>query len=158
MSDPTPQTTAEKLLAENFTRSSPIAQALSDPLCDTPIVVTLNELRSYELNPRIMRNPLYDDIKASIKERGLDAPPPITRRPGADHYIIRNGGNTRLSILCELWSETKDERFFRISCQFRPWPERGEIVALTGHLAENELHGGLSFIERAGRREGVGTL
>jgi len=44
---------------------------------------------------------------------------------------------------------TKDERFFRIGCLFRPWPERGEIVALTGHLAENELHGGLSFIERA---------
>ncbi len=43
----------------------------------------------------------------------------------------------------------RDERFFRIGCLFRPWPERGEIVALTGHLAENELHGSLSFIERA---------
>src|SRR5690606_9960183 len=70
-------------------------------------------------------------------------------RPGADHFIIRNGGNTRLAILRELWSETKDERFFRIPCLFRPWPERGEIVALTGHLAENELRGGLTFIERA---------
>jgi hypothetical protein len=95
-------------------------------LCDTPIVVTLDELRPYELNPRLTRNPLYDEIKASIKERGLDAPPPITRRPGADDYIIRNGGNTRLSILRELWSETKEERFFRITCQFRPWSERGE--------------------------------
>ncbi|MDR0441216.1 MAG: ParB family protein, partial [Candidatus Accumulibacter sp.] len=149
MPEPTPQEMAGKLLMENFTRSGPAAQALSDPLCDTPIVVTLDELRPYELNPRLTRNPLYDDIKASIKERGLDAPPPITRRPEADHYIIRNGGNTRLSILRELWSETKDKRFFRISCLFRPWPERGEIVALTGHLAENELHGGLTFIERA---------
>jgi ParB family protein of integrating conjugative element (PFGI_1 class) len=149
MPDPTLQEMAGKLLMENFTRSGPAAQALSDPLCDTPIMVTLDELRPYELNPRIMRNPLFDDIKASIQERGLDAPPPITRRPEADHYIIRNGGNTRLSILRELWSETKEERFFRISCLFRPWPERGEIVALTGHLAENELHGGLSFIERA---------
>ncbi|MDR3351895.1 MAG: hypothetical protein LBO00_02550, partial [Zoogloeaceae bacterium] len=87
------------------------------------------------------------EIKASIRERGLDAPPPITQRPGADHYIIRNGGNTRLAILRELWAETKDERFYRLSCLFRPWP--GEIVALTGHLAENELHGGLTFIERA---------
>src|SRR5690606_1568841 len=57
--------------------------------------------------------------------------------------------NTRLAILRELWGETKQERFFRISCQFRPWPERGEIVALTGHLAENEPRGGLTFIERA---------
>jgi ParB family protein of integrating conjugative element (PFGI_1 class) len=149
MADPTPPAMAGKFLTENFTRSSPTTQALSDPLCDTTIVLTLNELRPYELNPRIMRNPLYEEIKASIRERGLDAPPPITRRPGADHYIIRNGGNTRLSILRELWSETRDERFFRSPCLVRPWPERGEIVALTGHLAENELHGGLSFIERA---------
>ena len=73
----------------------------------------------------------------------------VTRRPGEDHYIIRNGGNTRLAILRELWSETKDERYFRISCLFRPWPSRGEVVMLTGHLAENELRGGLTFIERA---------
>ncbi|VFR30435.1 Protein with ParB-like nuclease domain in PFGI-1-like cluster [plant metagenome] len=113
------------------------------------MVVTLDELASYELDPRLTRNPRYDEIKESIRERGLDSPPSITRRPGATHYIIRNGGNTRLAILRELWAETKDERFFRIPCLFRPWPERGEIIALTGHLAENELHGGLSFIERA---------
>jgi ParB family protein of integrating conjugative element (PFGI_1 class) len=149
MADLTPQEMAGKLLVDGFGRTGPVAQALSDPIDDTPIVVTLDELRPYELNPRLTRNPLYDDIKASIRERGLDAPPTITRRPGADHYIIRNGGNTRLSILRKLWSETKNEHFFRISCLFRPWPERGEIVALTGHLAENELHGSLTFIERS---------
>lgn len=149
MTEISQQDMATKLLSENFTRSGPIAEVLSDPVTDTPMVVTLDELQPYELDPRITRNPRYDEIKESIRERGLDAPPPITRRPGADHYIIRNGGNTRLAILRELWSETKDERFFRIICTFRPWPERGEIVALTGHLAENELHGGLSFIERA---------
>lgn len=149
MADPKPGDIAAKLLAEGFQRHGPGATALSDPIADTPMVVTLDELRPYELDPRLTRNPLYDEIKASIRERGLDAPPPITRRPGADHYIIRNGGNTRLAILRELWSETRDERFFRIQCLFRPWPERGEIVALTGHLAENELHGGLTFIERA---------
>jgi ParB family protein of integrating conjugative element (PFGI_1 class) len=143
----TPQEMAGRLLVEGFASGGPAVVALSDPIANTPIVVTLDELRPYELNPRITRNPLYDDIKASIKERGLDTSPPITRRPGADHYIIRNGGNTRLAILQELWAETKDERFFRISCLFRPWA--GEIAALTGHLAENELHGGLTFIERA---------
>lgn len=149
MANVTPEDMADKLMAASFSRSGPVAQSLSDPLTDTPMVVTLDDLRPYELDPRLTRNPLYDDIKASIKDRGLDAPPPITRRPGADHYIIRNGGNTRLAILRELWSETKNERYFRIPCLFRPWPERGEIIALTGHLAENELHGGLTFIERA---------
>lgn len=149
MPDASAQDIANKLLSDGFTRTGPVASTLSDPLADTPMIVTLDELMPYELDPRLTRNPLYDEIKTSIRERGLDAPPPITRRPGANHYIIRNGGNTRLAILRELWSETRDQRFFRIPCLFRPWPERGEIVALTGHLAENELHGGLSFIERA---------
>ena len=149
MADMTSQDMAGKLLAAGFERNSPTATALSDPIADTPMVVTLDQLRPYDHDPRKKRNPAYEEIKASIRERGLDAAPAITRRPGEDHYIIRNGGNTRLAILRELWSETKDERFFRISCLFRPWPERGEIVALTGHLAENELRGGLTFIERA---------
>ena len=148
-SDKPPQELTSKLLAEGFARTGPIATTPSDPLADTPMIVTLDELRPYELNPRVTRNPLYDEIKGSIRQRGLDAPPAITRRPGEPHYVIRNGGNTRLAILGELWSETREERFFRIPCLFRPWSARGEIVALTGHLAENELHGQLTFIERA---------
>ncbi len=143
------QDMADKLLADGFARTGPEVEVLSDPIADTPMVVTLDELRPYEYNPRVTRNRLYDEIKASILERGLDAPPSITRRPGEPWYIIRNGGNTRLSILRELWRDTKDERFFRIPCLFRPWTARGEIIALTGHLAENELHGSLTFIERA---------
>jgi len=149
MAEMTSQDMAGKLLAAGFERSGPSATALSDPIADTPMVVTLDQLRPYDHDPRKKRNPAYEEIKASIRERGLDAAPAITRRPGEDHYIIRNGGNTRLAILRELWSEMRDERFFRISCLFRPWPARGEIVALTGHLAENELRGGLTFIERA---------
>lgn len=149
MAELTPQAMADKLLAAGFKRTGPSATALSDPIADTPMVVTLDELRPYDHDPRVMRNPVYDEIKASILERGLDAPPAITRRPGEAFYIVRNGGNTRLAILRELWAETKNERFFRIPCLFRPWPERGEIVMLTGHLAENELRGGLTFIERA---------
>jgi ParB family protein of integrating conjugative element (PFGI_1 class) len=135
-----------KLLQDHFPRGQELEQ-LSDPLIDTPMLVTLEQLRPYEHNPRFIRNPLYDDIKASIRERGLDQPPPITRRPGENYFIIRNGGNTRLAILGELWQETRDERFFRIHCLFRPWSN--EITALLGHLAESDLHGQLTFIERA---------
>ncbi|MCK8663732.1 ParB family protein [Pseudomonas azerbaijanoccidens] len=136
----------DKLHQDHFPRG-PELERLSDPLTDTPMLVTLEQLRPYEHNPRFIRNPLYDDIKASIRERGLDQPPPITRRPGETYFIIRNGGNTRLAILGELWQETRDERFFRIHCLFRPWSN--EITALLGHLAESDLHGQLSFIERA---------
>ncbi len=136
----------DKLHQDHFPRGPELKQ-LSDPLIDTPMLVTLEQLRPYEHNPRFIRNPLYDDIKASIRERGLDQPPPITRRPGETYFIIRNGGNTRLAILGELWQETRDERFFRIHCLFRPWTD--ELTALLGHLAESDLHGQLTFIERA---------
>jgi len=133
--------------AKGFSSNVAPLKRLTDPLQDTPVVVTLDQLSSYEHNPRKTRNPLYDEIKASIKARGLDQPPLITRRPDEDHYIIRNGGNTRLEILNELWRETKDEQFFRIHCLFKPW--HSEINALAGHLVENELHGQLSFIDKA---------
>jgi ParB family protein of integrating conjugative element (PFGI_1 class) len=144
-----PHDLAAKLLADRFHHTGPTVAAASDPIANTPMVVTLDQLRPYDLNPRVTRNPLYDELKASIQTRGLDAPPPITRRPGEAHYIICGGGNTRLQILNELWKETKDERFYRIPTLFRPWSARGEILVLTGHLVENELHGSLSFIERA---------
>lgn len=146
MKKPSQEEIANKLLQGHFPQG-PQLERLSDPLTDTPMLVTLEQLRPYEHNPRFIRNPLYDDIKASIRERGLDQPPPITRRPGEPTFIIRNGGNTRLAILGELWQETRDERFFRIHCLFRPWTN--EINALLGHLAESDLHGQLTFIERA---------
>ena len=96
-----------KLLAGPFGHHLEVNQ-VADPIVDTPMLVTLEQLRPYEHNPRFLRNPLYDDLKDSIRERGLDQPPPISRRPGETYFIIRNGGNTRLAILGELWQETRD--------------------------------------------------
>ncbi|WP_300726946.1 ParB family protein [Pseudomonas sp.] len=144
------QTMKEKLLLPGFEPKAPTAQRMSDPIVDTPMLLTLDEVLPYDTNPRTTRNPKYDEIKQSIRQRGLDTPPPVTRKPGEDKYRIRNGGNTRLSILKELHRETGDEQFFKFHCLFRPWDAvRGEIISLTGHLAENDLQGQLKFIERA---------
>ncbi|MGV7960385.1 hypothetical protein QPK13_23785 [Photorhabdus tasmaniensis] len=121
---------------------------------ESPRLVTLDQLRPFDLNPRITRNPYYDEIKESIRYRGLDNPPQITQRPDEEFFIIANGGNTRLAILNELWQETRNESYFNIYCLFRPWPEsdnvlRGNLRCLIGHLAESDLHGRLTFIERA---------
>ena len=94
---------AAQLLARPFTRESLPVSIASDPLVDTAMQVTLDQIRPYLLNPRRSTNPQYEAIKASIRQRGLDQPPSITRRPGEEHFIIRNGGNTRLEILNELW-------------------------------------------------------
>ncbi|WP_278406019.1 ParB family protein [Pseudomonas rhodesiae] len=144
------QTMKEKLQLPGFESKSPAAARLSDPIVDTPMLLTLDETLPYDENPRTTRNPKYDDIKESIRQRGLDTPPPVTRKPGEEKFRIRNGGNTRLAILNELYRETGDEKFFRLHCLFRPWDAaRGEIISLTGHLAENDLQGQLLFIERA---------
>lgn len=146
MKPPTSEDITRKLQHGHFPQRA-IQVSPTDPDCDTPMVVTLEQLRPYEHNPRFIRNPLYEELKASIRDRGLDQPPSITRRPGEPQFIIRNGGNTRLSILGELWQETREERFFRIHCLFRPW--QSELHTLLGHLAESDLHGQLTFIERA---------
>lgn len=118
-----------------------------DPITRQKISVNLTQLQPFELNPRRSRNPKYDDIKASIQQRGLDAPPPISRRPGDELYVIVNGGNTRLAILNELWEETRDRRFYEIECDFIPWVS--DAYALTGHLIENDQRGEMTFIDRA---------
>lgn len=144
------QTMKDKLLLPAFESKSPVAARMSDPIVDTPMLLTLDETLPYDENPRTTRNPKYDEIKESIRNRGLDTPPPVTRKPGEDKYRIRNGGNTRLAILNELYRETGDEKFFKFHCLFRPWDVvRGEIISLTGHLAENDMQGQLLFIERA---------
>lgn len=144
------QSIKEKILQPAFESKAPMASRLSDPVVDTPMLLTLDETLPYDENPRTTRNPKYDEIKDSIRQRGLDAPPPVTRKPGEEKFRIRNGGNTRLEILNELYRETGEERFFKFHCLFRPWDSaRGEIISLTGHLAENDLKGELLFIERA---------
>ncbi|TCQ85852.1 ParB family protein [Pseudomonas sp. JUb52] len=155
MSKPSNEAVTQRLLAGGFAGSSAPVARLADPIKETPMVLTLDEMAPYDHNPRTTRNPLYDEIKESIRARGLDQPPPVTRRPGEEKFIIRTGGNTRLEILNDLWRETKDERYYRVHCLFRPWSDRGEIVSLTGHLAENDLRGNLMFIERAVHLEAI---
>lgn len=46
------------------------------------VQVTLEQIQPFTLNPRVTRNPGYDALKASIRARGLDNPPVLTRRPG----------------------------------------------------------------------------
>lgn len=137
-----------QLMVSGFGSPAPhMITTLADPATVMPMTIKLEQLRPYDNNPRINRNPKYDEIKESIRARGLDHPPAITRRPGEEFFIIRDGGNTRLAVLNELWTETKEERFHTLHVLFRPW--ESEINALTGHLAENDTRGDLSFIERA---------
>ncbi|HEJ6944073.1 TPA: ParB family protein [Serratia marcescens] len=130
--------------------TQPLASVPAEtPVSEMPLVLTLDEVNPYPDNPRTTRNPKYDDIKASIRARGLDTVPKVTRDPERPElgYFFSDGGNTRYAILSELWQETGEERFYRFSCMFKPWP--GRLSCVIGHLAENEVRGDLTFIEKA---------
>lgn len=118
------------------------------------ISVTLDKLKPFEGNPRKTKNPKYEEIKASIKARGLDHAPNVTQRPGEAFYTVADGGNTRLQALKELFEETQDPKFWSIDCIFKPWQGEADDISsridtLVGHLAENEVRGDLSFVEKA---------
>ncbi|MEX3242769.1 ParB family protein [Serratia quinivorans] len=130
--------------------TQPLAPMVAEtPVSEMPMVLTLDEVNPNPDNPRTTRNPKYDDIKVSIRARGLDTVPKVTRDPERPElgYFFSDGGNTRYSILSELWQETGEERFYRFSCMFKPWP--GRLSCVIGHLAENEVRGDLTFIEKA---------
>ncbi|CCW28935.1 conserved hypothetical protein [Xenorhabdus nematophila F1] len=141
----------DALLLGGFSPNTNIPNAPENPvilLNEMAMVLTLDQLSPNPDNPRKGRNPRYDDIKASIKARGLDTVPKVTRDPdGDDTYIFSDGGNTRYQILSELWQETGNEHFYRIHCLFKPWP--GRLHCVIGHLAENDMRGDLTFIEKA---------
>jgi ParB family protein of integrating conjugative element (PFGI_1 class) len=110
-------------------------------------VLDVREIALYDHNPRQSANPKFDVIKASIRAQGMDQPLVVTQRPGETAYMIGAGGNTRLTILKALYEETGDARFSRVPCVVRPWC--GESEVLLAHLRENDLRGGLTFIEKA---------
>ena len=137
-----------------------------DPISKTEIPVTLDQLQPYALNPRRSKNPKYDEILYSIETVGLDHPPRITRRsPDDEKYSIRDGGNTRLEILWELYEKytllakkaddkaekksflDKADSFYHIKCDFYPWYD--DTQALSAHMRENEARGETKFIEKA---------
>ena len=112
-----------------------------------PMMVPLKRIHPYDRNPRQGNNPEYDRIKASIRTMGLDQPLTITQRPGATDYIVHSGGNTRLDVLNSLYAETGDDRYATVACLFKPWRCESEVVL--AHLRENDLRGGLTFIDKA---------
>lgn len=118
-----------------------------DPVIRTRIRATIDNTVPFNRNPRRTRNPLYAEIKESIRNKGLEAPPVVTRKNPSDPYMIKKGGNTRLEILRELWEETGDPQFYSFDCDFEPWTS--DLDALISHMIENEMKGGMLFIEKA---------
>ena len=108
----------------------------------------IDRIECYERNPRLLRNPMWDAIKASIRSSaGLTESLSVTRRPGAAHYVVHQGGNTRLRILKELYAETADESFRWVDVAVHTFTDEMDLAAL--HDRENTCRGDLTYIEEA---------
>ena len=129
--------------SENLSISQP-AEATTSP---APQMIDISRIQPYEHNPRHGRNPEYDRIRDSIRNTGLDQPLVVTQRPDATDFIVHAGGNTRLIILKELFAETGDQRFAAVPCLLKDWCCESDV--LLAHLRENDLRGGLTFIDKA---------
>jgi ParB family protein of integrating conjugative element (PFGI_1 class) len=105
------------------------------------------DIAFYDENPRTNINPLYAEIKESIRESGIRTPLVVTRKPGTKQYFLAAGGNTRLLSIRELWEETQDPRFYTTTCTFVAWKSDSDVLA--GHLIENEVRGNMSFWDKA---------
>ena len=111
------------------------------------MILDVCDIEPYEHNPRRAPHAEYGRIKASIRADGLEQPLVVTRRPDETAYRLHAGGNTRLKILKELFSESGEARFARIPCWYRPWTDEADVVL--AHLKENDLRGDLAFIDKA---------
>jgi ParB family protein of integrating conjugative element (PFGI_1 class) len=112
------------------------------------MTLKLNQIKLYDQNPRREINPEYDTIKDSVrKQGGLNNNFNVTRRPGDELYMIYSGGNTRFSVLCELYEETRDPRFSTVTCLFVPWVSESDV--LSRHLVENLVRGEMNLIDKA---------
>ncbi len=119
-----------------------------DSVMETMLVLTLDQLKEYDRNPRRAQNAEYDALKASLIQTGTSKVLlVVTKRPGEGLYFPAAGGNTRLRILKELWEEFGDEKYRKVNCKFVPYQD--ETRVLVDHLSENDNRSDYIFIDRA---------
>jgi len=63
------------------------------------VMLDVANIRPFEHNHRRPKNPLYAEIKDSVRVHGLKTPLVVTQRPKETFYVLMPGGDTRLQIL-----------------------------------------------------------
>ena len=118
------------------------------------IDLDINVIETSHMNPRQTRGEHYESTKESIRNIGLLQMLTVTKVPGQEHFSLYNGGNTRLSILKELYQEylaagedDKAEAIRFQQCRYVPYTD--DLDVLVKHMAENEERSDMTFIDKA---------
>lgn len=109
------------------------------------IRLAVADVDPYEDNPRHGINPLYEEIRDSIKAKGLESILTVVRRPGSNRYVLAKGGKTRLTALKEL-AQT-DPKFEYQDFKFQKYVSESDILG--SHLVENLQRSDMSFWDTA---------
>ncbi|WP_310614528.1 hypothetical protein [Limnohabitans sp.] len=111
-----------------------VPKAPSEIAVKSMIELNINDVLFYDRNPRRLPNDLYNEIKESIRVRGIESALFVTKRPGTDRYMLAKGGKTRLLILQELAKEDP-KKWSRHT--FEEVPYVNELDVLAAHFVEN---------------------
>ena len=109
--------------------------------------ISIRDIQVFRHNPRKSPNPLYHEIKDSIKSDGLSTPLHVVFHPDEQCWVLSRGGQTRLSILTELYNETNDSDFLHPSVVVEPYVSDCKLVVQ--HVVENKLRSPNSYFEIA---------
>src|SRR5574343_1435164 len=142
MSDTARQAAIAAAMGISVGVSAPVRQDFSEI-----IRLTLCQVQPVESNPRTVENPKYTEIKQSIQHAGLHSRMTVVKQPGEEIYTLARGGGTRYQILCELYEETKDERFNAVDYELIPFTNDDDLYI--SHAIENGLRGDMCFWDNA---------
>ena len=105
------------------------------------------EIEVFYLNQRRSKNPMHDEIKESIRSKGIQDPLHIVFHPVQKKWVLSQGGQTRLLICRELYDETKADSFLYPPVSKQKFTS--DLDLCISHLVENNLRGDNTFLETA---------
>lgn len=142
------QKVSASLLVSTPSQTTMDIAATTQPFPGLFMNLPVSEVDFFDKNPRKQHDPeIYQQIKESIRASGVQQPVHVTQRPNSKRYILAQGGNTRLQIMKELFTETADNRFSVIPCIFIEYSSETNIQI--AHLIENEQRQEMCFWDKA---------
>ncbi len=111
-------------------------------VCDVEHI-HINEIFTSKNDVRRKVNPAEEQIRYSLERRGLKGVLEVNKIHNG--YGIVSGGNTRSTILKQLYSDTSDSFYSHVNCVVVDSTYKQTVIS---HLIENDARGDLTFIDR----------